>query len=192
MSSTKGRDSPLHFINIEGARRAWMDPGHSIFFFFPVCCVTPTSGPLLTLITKYLSEQFHYRERHPSWDFSVRVSRRHQFKKSIMCIFRAFQFHLSANCPLWLETMVVAWSLRCACPIQGHRVAIRASLITQTVKNPPATWETQVQSLGQDDPLEKRLTIHFSILAWEFHEQSYSPCGHKESDMTEQLTRSLF
>ena len=35
------------------------------------------------------------------------------------------------------------------------------------------------------------MTIHFSILAWEFHEQSYSPWGHKESDTTEQLTFSL-
>ena len=147
MSSTKGRDSPLHFINIEGARRAWMDPDHSIFFFL-VCCVTPTSGPLVTLITKYLSEQFHYRERHPSLYFSVRVSRRLQFKKNIMCLFRVFQFHISANCPLWLETMVITWSLRCACPLQGHRFASRASLIAQTVKNPSAMQETQVQSLG--------------------------------------------
>ena len=30
----------------------------------------------------------------------------------------------------------------------------KASLVTQTVKNLPAMWETQVQSLGQDDPLE--------------------------------------
>ena len=36
------------------------------------------------------------------------------------------------------------------------------------------------------------MTIHFSILAWEFHEQSYCPWGHKESDTTEQLTLSLF
>ena len=36
------------------------------------------------------------------------------------------------------------------------------------------------------------MTIHFSILAWEFHEQSYCPWGHKELDTTEQLTLSLF
>ena len=35
------------------------------------------------------------------------------------------------------------------------------------VKNPPAMQETQVQSLGQEDPLEKGMATHSSILAWE-------------------------
>ena len=43
---------------------------------------------------------------------------------------------------------------------------LRASVVTQTVKNLPAMWETQVQSLGWEDPLKERLAIHFSILAW--------------------------
>ena len=34
------------------------------------------------------------------------------------------------------------------------------------VKNPPAKQETQVQSLGQEDPLEKEMATHSSILAW--------------------------
>ena len=34
------------------------------------------------------------------------------------------------------------------------------------VKNPPAMQETQVQSLGWEDPLEKRMATHSSILAW--------------------------
>ena len=42
----------------------------------------------------------------------------------------------------------------------------RASLVAQTVKNPPAMWETWVQSLGQEDPLEKEMATYFSILAW--------------------------
>ena len=33
-------------------------------------------------------------------------------------------------------------------------------------KNPPAKQETWVQSLGQEDPLEKEMAIHFSIIAW--------------------------
>ena len=40
----------------------------------------------------------------------------------------------------------------------------KSSLVAQTVKNPPAIWETWVQSLGWEDPLEKK--IHSSILAW--------------------------
>ena len=41
-----------------------------------------------------------------------------------------------------------------------------ASLVAQMVKNLPAMRETQVQSLGQDDALEKGITTQFSILAW--------------------------
>ena len=42
-----------------------------------------------------------------------------------------------------------------------------ASLVAQKVKNLPAMQETWVQSLGQEDPLEKRMATHSSILAWE-------------------------
>ena len=41
-----------------------------------------------------------------------------------------------------------------------------ASLVAQLVKNPPAMLETQVQSLGWGDPLEKEMATHSSILAW--------------------------
>ena len=44
---------------------------------------------------------------------------------------------------------------------------MRASLVAQMVKNPPAMQETQVQSLGQEDPLEKGMVTHSSILVWE-------------------------
>ena len=38
--------------------------------------------------------------------------------------------------------------------------------VVQTIKNLPAMWETQVQSLGQDDPLGEEMATHSSILAW--------------------------
>ena len=41
-----------------------------------------------------------------------------------------------------------------------------ASLLAQTVKNLPAKQETQVRSLGREDPLEKGMATHSSILAW--------------------------
>ena len=41
-----------------------------------------------------------------------------------------------------------------------------ASLVAETVKNPPAMQKTWVQSLGQEDPLEKRMSTPSSILAW--------------------------
>ena len=42
----------------------------------------------------------------------------------------------------------------------------RASLVAQIVKNLPAVQETWVQFLGQEDPLEKGMATHSSILTW--------------------------
>ena len=42
----------------------------------------------------------------------------------------------------------------------------RASLVAQRLKGLPAMQETWVQSLGQEDPLEKEMATHSSILAW--------------------------
>ena len=41
-----------------------------------------------------------------------------------------------------------------------------ASLVVQSVKNPPAMQETRVRSLGQEDPLKKEMATHPSILAY--------------------------
>ena len=50
----------------------------------------------------------------------------------------------------------------------GHALQYSwVSLVAQTVKNPPAMWETWVRSLGWEDPLEKGMATHSSILAWE-------------------------
>ena len=43
---------------------------------------------------------------------------------------------------------------------------MRASLVAHMIKNLPAMQETQVQSLGQEDPLEKGMATHCSTLAW--------------------------
>ena len=45
-------------------------------------------------------------------------------------------------------------------------IYMRYSLIAQSVENPPAMQETQVQLLGQKDPLEKEMATQSSILAW--------------------------
>ena len=50
-------------------------------------------------------------------------------------------------------------------------IYIYASLVVQTVKNLPEMQETQVQSLGWEDPLEKGMATHSSILAWKFDGQ---------------------
>ena len=60
--------------------------------------------------------------------------------------------------------------------------------MAQMVKRPPTIWETEVQSLGQEDLLEKEMTTSSSILAWKtpWTEEpvGYSPWGHKELDRT--------
>ena len=43
---------------------------------------------------------------------------------------------------------------------------MRDSLVAQTIKHLPAMWETRVQFLGREDPLEKKMAIHSSTLAW--------------------------
>ena len=48
--------------------------------------------------------------------------------------------------------------------------------MAQRVKNPPATQETRVRSLGQEDPLKKEMAISSSILTWEIH-RDRSPWG---------------
>ena len=67
-----------------------------------------------------------------------------------------------------------------------------ASLAAQMVKSLPAMWEAQVRSLHWEDPLEKEMATHSSILAWRIHRWrslvGYGPRGHKELDMTKQLT----
>ena len=71
----------------------------------------------------------------------------------------------------------------------------RASLVAQMVKNLPAVLETRVQSLGQEDSLEKGMATPSSFLPGKSHRQrsldGYSPWGHKDFDRTEQLTLSL-
>ena len=59
-----------------------------------------------------------------------------------------------------------------------------ASLVAQLVKNLPTMWETWVQSLGWEDPLEKGKATRSSILAWRIP-RTVKSMGHKESDMTE-------
>ena len=69
---------------------------------------------------------------------------------------------------------------------------LEASLVAQRVKCLSAVWETWVRSLAQENPLEKEIATHSSILVWripwtEEPGAGYRPWGHKESDRTERL-----
>ena len=48
-----------------------------------------------------------------------------------------------------------------------HNIILQGFPGGSVVKNPPAMWETQVQSLSQEAPVEKEIATHSSILAWE-------------------------
>ena len=66
-----------------------------------------------------------------------------------------------------------------------------ASLVAQLVKSLPAVQETRAHSLGGEDPLEKEMAAHSSVLAWRIpgqrHLAGYSPGGHRESARNELL-----
>ena len=74
-------------------------------------------------------------------------------------------------------------------------IHLAISLVTLMVKNPPAMQETWVQSLSQEDPLEKRMATRSSfpawIIPWKEEEDGLQSWGHRESDTTEWLTLSL-
>ena len=63
--------------------------------------------------------------------------------------------------------------------------------MAQRVKHLPTMWETWVQSLGLEDPLEKEMPTHSSTVAWKIpwteKPVGYSPWGRKELDMPERL-----
>ena len=70
-----------------------------------------------------------------------------------------------------------------------------ASLVAQLVKNPPAMWETWIQSLGWENPLEKGRLPTPVFWPGKFHGQrslvGYSPWGCKGSDTTEHTQREF-
>ena len=66
---------------------------------------------------------------------------------------------------------------------------ILPSLVTQIVKNLPAMRETQVPSLGWEDPLEKEMATHSSTRVWRISWRA-TVHGFTESDTTEQITLS--
>ena len=63
------------------------------------------------------------------------------------------------------------------------------SLVAQMVKNLPAVQETWVRFLGWEEPLEKGMAIHSSILAWKI---PWTVWGCKELDTTKRLSLRLF
>ena len=84
------------------------------------------------------------------------------------------------------------WKANSCCTSSRALKMLGASLVAQTVKTQPAGWSNTAGSIPREDPLEKGMATHSSILAWgipwiEELGGLYSPWGHKESGTTEQL-----
>ena len=71
--------------------------------------------------------------------------------------------------------------------IRGTLLVVQSSLVAQTVKTLPAMRETQIQSLGWEDSLEKGMATHSSVPAWRIP-WTEEPWGRWESDTTERQT----
>ena len=76
-------------------------------------------------------------------------------------------------------------------PVMLKKLKLNSSMVDQRLKHPPAMQETRVQSLAQEDPLEKEMQPTPVFLPAESHGQrslvGYSPGGWKELDTTERL-----
>ena len=60
---------------------------------------------------------------------------------------------------------LISMQFNSANKIKGKVLHVWASLVAQTLKNPPAMWETWLQSLGWEDPLEEGMATHSSVFA---------------------------
>ena len=93
------------------------------------------------------------------------------------------------GCDVWIKDFVLKEN-------RGRAQLRRASLVAQSVKNPPALWEIQSSPRVGKIPWRREWQPTPVFLPGEFHGQrslaGYSPWGHKESHTTEQLTLSLF
>ena len=99
-----------------------------------------------------------------------------------------FCFHLSPLTGHWTEQETEKGRRGPFLKIRTHRVDSWASLVAQMVKNLPAMQETWVQSLGLEDPLERRMATHSCILAWRIpwtEEPGGLLCMGLQSGMTE-------
>ena len=120
----------------------------------------------------------------------------------VMSMCRVFSCVVGRGCLLWpvhfLGKTLVVFALlhstskaKFAC----YSRCFLTSPVAQTVKHLPTMWETWVRSLGWEDPLEKEMATHSSILAWRTPGRrslvGYSPRGRKESDTTERLHFTL-
>ena len=78
----------------------------------------------------------------------------------------------------------------CLFKLSSSSRCIWASLMAQTIKNLPAMWETWVQSLGWEDPLEEGVATHSSILVWKItmYRGAWRPTVHRDAKSQTRLS----
>ena len=87
----------------------------------------------------------------------------HKFKE------KTFHWYIADTERMWYTYTEILYEqilLKESISIRGN-FGKKASLVTQVVNNPPTVQETWVLYLGQEDPLEKEMATHSSILSWE-------------------------
>ena len=96
------------------------------------------------------------------WSFSLSISPSKEYSGLIS--FRIDWFDLLATQGTFKRNVITKWRMAKNCNRLRNKLD---SLVAQTVKHLPAMPETRVQSLGRENPLEKEMATHSSILAWE-------------------------
>ena len=167
--------------------------------YLVICCVKPPSCESLWFCDMRISPA------HVIWvscmqgahsgvttDSSVRTKVKYWFFYLSSSEFCTCLLHVNDDIPTQAPKHCVYWENNSHWGTTGLTLPPRAFIVAQMVKHPPAMWETQVQSLGQEDLLEKEMATHSSILAWRIlwteKPVGYSPWACKELGMTERLT----
>ena len=78
-----------------------------------------------------------------------------------ICMYEFVSVHLKLS-----QHWLIGCECHCVLSCVQLFVTPQTSLVAQAVKNPPVMWETWIRSLGWEDPLEKNMATHSSILAW--------------------------
>ena len=124
---------------------------------------------------------FWLKNNNTWWDI-IKINCKLTFLKKMKEYREQNMFFIIKNDIINIIFIIICWKVFIRIPKY-----FRACLVAQLVKNSSAMWETWIRSLGWEDPLEKGKATHSSILAWRIPWTVY-PWGHKESDMSEQIS----
>ena len=118
--------------------------------------------PFSSCIRDFYNESVLHIRWPKYWSFSFRISPSNEYSGLIF-------FRID-----WLDLLAVQGTLKSSSPTPQFKninslvlsFIVQISLVAQRLKRLPARRETWVQSLGQEDPLEKEMATHSSTLAW--------------------------